>query len=83
MGISTHKIHINVGSIANIEDPNLYVGELLVNWEKSEKGKWVIAHALETPIWHTVYSATKVTYDCKVSALLEEVDYLYFKLQWP
>lgn len=39
-------------SIGDVEDPELYAAVPLYEWEKSEKGQWVINNAIEPPTYH-------------------------------
>ena len=39
-------------SMGDVEDPDLYAAQPLMEWEQSEQGQWVIKNAHETPTWH-------------------------------
>ena len=38
-------------TMGDVEDPDLYAAQPLIEWENSEKGQWVMANAVETPSW--------------------------------
>jgi hypothetical protein len=38
--------------MGDVEDPDLYAAQPLIEWEKSEQGQWVMENAIETPSWH-------------------------------
>jgi len=37
--------------IGDVEDPDLYAAEPMIQFEKSPKGIWVLEHALDIPVW--------------------------------
>ena len=45
------------------DDPDLVVAEPLIEWERSDKGQWVMRNAADVPTWHRV--ADIVTYGYK------------------
>lgn len=66
-----------------IEDPVVYAAEPLIEWEKSEVGKWVLNHSITVPVWH--YSKSDIDqlgYKFYITAELEEADAVFFKLKY-
>ena len=47
-----HKVVVHKFSMGDVEDPDLYAAQPLWEWQESEQGKFVMEHAIETPIWH-------------------------------
>jgi hypothetical protein len=47
-----HKIVVHKFSMGDVEDPDLYAAEPLLQWQNSPAGEYVMKHAIETPIWH-------------------------------
>lgn len=47
-----HKVVVHKFSMGDVEDPDLYAAQPLWEWQESEQGKFVMEHAVETPIWH-------------------------------
>jgi hypothetical protein len=47
-----HKVVVHKFSMGDVEDPDLYAAQPLWEWQESEAGKFVMEHAIETPIWH-------------------------------
>jgi hypothetical protein len=37
--------------MGDVEDPDLYAASPLYEWQQSEVGTWVMAHAVEPPCW--------------------------------
>jgi hypothetical protein len=46
------QVVVHKFTIGEVDDPDLYAGQPLWEWENSEAGQWVKQHAIETPIWH-------------------------------
>jgi hypothetical protein len=68
--------------MGDVEDPDLYAAQPLWEFEKSEKGQWVMEHALESPIWQRQIDHMTFGYRYKVAARLTEKDITYFLLRW-
>ena len=47
-----HKVVVHRFRMGDVEDPDLYAAQPLYEWQESEQGKFVMEHALGTPIWH-------------------------------
>jgi len=47
-----HKVVVHKFSMGDVEDPDLYASQPLWEWQESKAGKFVMEHAIETPIWH-------------------------------
>jgi hypothetical protein len=74
------KVHeFNMG---DVEDPDLYASQPLWEWQQTDAGQWVMAHAVETPFWHRVVNPYTFGWTYHVVARLEEKDQLYWKLKW-
>jgi hypothetical protein len=46
-----HRIVVHAFSVGDAEDPDIYAAQPLWEWQESEKGKWVMKHAVEKPTW--------------------------------
>jgi hypothetical protein len=46
-----HKIVVHTFKVGDAEDPDIYAAQPLWEWEKSDKGQWVMEHAIEPPVW--------------------------------
>jgi hypothetical protein len=54
----------------------------LTDWEHSEAGAWVIAHAVETPWWTQHLDISNYSYRFSIIARLSEPDQTFFKLKY-
>jgi hypothetical protein len=74
------KVHeFNMG---DVEDPDLYAAEPLWNWQQTEAGQWVMAHAVETPFWHRTVDPASYGHKYYIIARLSEQDQTYWTLKW-
>jgi hypothetical protein len=78
--ISDVKVHeFNMG---DVEDPDLYAAQPIMDWQESESGKWVMEHAVETPFWHRIVNPYTFGYTYYIIARLKEQDQTYWALKW-
>jgi len=76
------KLVVHRFTVGDVEDPDLYAGEPLIKWEKSEAGRWVMEHAVVTPIWYKYVDMNTWGYSYKIVAELHEEDATFFKLKY-
>ena len=80
-----HEIHnavVHTFSMGDVDDPILYAAQPLIEWQNSEPGKWIMEHAIETPMWHRQQDAMNWGHTFAVTAKLKAKDYSYFLLKW-
>jgi hypothetical protein len=80
-----HKIHnvvVHRFSMGDVEDPDLYAGQPIIEWQRSEKGAWVMEHAVESPIWHRMVDHASFGYSYVIRAKLKDIDYTFYQLKW-
>ena len=68
--------------LGDVDDPDLYAGEPLWNWQKSEAGQWIMSHAVEEPYWIRHMDHMSFRYRYKVMARLSDQDQVFWKLKW-
>ena len=68
--------------MGDVEDPDLYAAQPLYDWQQSEAGAWVMAHAVEPPFWTLLADIQSYGYRYYIVARLKEQDQTYFKLRW-
>lgn len=77
-----HNAVVHTFTMGDVEDPILYAAEPLINWQNSDSGKWVMEHAVETPMWHRQQDIMQWGYKFAVTAKLKAKDYSFFLLKW-
>jgi hypothetical protein len=74
------KVHeFNMG---DVEDPDLYAAQPIMEWQQSEAGQWIMAHAVETPFWHRTVDPASYGHKYYIIARLSEQDQTYWTLKW-
>jgi hypothetical protein len=73
---------VHCAFIGDCEDPYIYAGFALSEWQHTEKGSWVLEHALEQPVFHCTPNVSNYGYDAIVDARFNERDKTYFILRW-
>lgn len=77
-----YKVVVHRFIVSDTEDPDLLAAEPLWKWQKSEKGQWIMEHALEKPSWHKQIDANCWNYQYCVIAMLEKKKLSEFYLRW-
>jgi hypothetical protein len=77
-----HSVVVHKFLMGDVEDPILMAGEPLWKWQESEQGKWVMEHAVETPMWHRNVDHTTFGHAFAITAKLKAKDYSFFLLKW-
>ena len=58
-------------AVGDVEDPDLYAATPLIEWEKSERGQWIMDNAVETPSWHRMADPVSMGYRYEIRAKLQ------------
>lgn len=77
-----HHVVVHRFSVGDVEDPDLYAGEPLYQWERSEMGQYIMSKALETPEWRRQVNYSTHGYEYAIIAKLYDEDMTYFMLRW-
>ena len=68
--------------MGDVDDPEIYAAQPLYEWEKSEKGQWVMQHSLDQPTFYIRPDLQSYGHSVTVEAELTEEDATYFALKW-
>ena len=77
-----HKVIVHKFRMGDVEDPILYASQPMCEWEASEQGQWVMAHAVETPVWHQQPDMLTWGHQFIITAKLRGRDYTYWVMKW-
>lgn len=75
------KILFHQFNLGDVEDPQLYAAGPLLEWEKTEAGKWVMEHAHD-PTFQVCPDMERFGYKVTVTGSLEEQDEVYYRLKY-
>jgi hypothetical protein len=64
------------------QDFEIEVADPLFTWQSTEKGQWVLAHAIEPPIFHKSFDTKLFGTKVYIVARLTDQDLTFFKLKW-
>ena len=73
---------VHTFTVGDVEDPDIYAGEPIWQWQQSEAGQFIMEHAVETPFWHRHIDPYEYGYKFYIVARLTEQDQLYWALKW-
>jgi len=68
--------------MADVEDPYLYAGFPIAEWQETEKGRWVMENVIEEPVFHVVPSMHTLGYQVVISGHLTPQAEIYFTLKY-
>lgn len=68
--------------MSDVEDPDVWAGQSLWEWQQSEAGQWVIENAEEKPYWTRSLDHQTYGHIYKIMARLSEQNITYFKLKF-
>jgi hypothetical protein len=81
-GVTFSDVAVHAFTMGDVEDPDLYAAQPIMEWQQSEQGKWVMEHAVETPFWHRHVDPHSYGYKYYIIARLSEQDQTYWALKW-
>jgi hypothetical protein len=67
--------------LGDVEDPEIYAAGPILDWEKTDAGQWVMAHA-QDPTFHINTDYETYGYKVSITGKLEERDEVYFRLKY-
>lgn len=68
--------------VSDVEDPDLFAAEPMCQWEQSEAGKFIMTHAIETPMWIRHMNHDCYGYEYVIKADISPSDYTFYKLKF-
>lgn len=80
--IEVKEVTVHIFDLSDVDDPDLYAAQPIMEWQKSDSGKWVMEHAVDQPIWHRMVDHSTYGYKYKITARLKAKDYTYWALKW-
>ena len=65
-----HRVVVHRFQLGDVEDPDLYAAEPILDWEKSEAGMFVMEHAVDKPEWHRHLNTLTYGYEYAIIAMM-------------
>lgn len=80
--VEIHTVTVHEFNVNDSEDPDIYAAIPMIEWQDTEKGKWVIEHAMESPVWYRHIDPLTFGYKYHIRAKLKGPDYTFYALKW-
>jgi hypothetical protein len=77
-----HTVVVHRFNMGDVEDPDLYAAQPIYEWQESEAGKFVLEHAVETPIWQRQIDNVQYGWQYVIIAELEKKKLSEFYLRF-
>ena len=65
------EVVVHTFIMGDVEDPDLYAAQPLIDWQNSESGQWVMENAVESPMWHRQADPISFGYKYAITAKLK------------
>jgi len=76
-----HKVRVHAFNMGDVEDPEIYAGAAIWDWQQTEQGKFVMEHGRDhmyyTSVDHNTYG-----YKCVITCELESKKLSEYYLRW-
>ena len=69
-------------SVGDVDDPDVYAGQPIYDWQQSDAGKWIMENSIEKPSWHRHMDMNIYGYRYQIRAELTLEQLTYFKLKF-
>jgi hypothetical protein len=77
-----YDICVHQFRMGDVEDPDLWAGQNLYEWQQSPAGQWCMSNAVETPYWTRHMDVSTYGYLYKIMARFSEQNITYFNLKF-
>lgn len=77
-----HKVVVHRFRLSDVDDPEIYAAQPMYEWQQSDAGKFVMKHAIDTPVWLKHIDHTTYGYQFAIVAELEKKHLAEFYLRY-
>lgn len=75
------KIVVHKFNMSDVEDPDLWAAQTFYEFEKSEKGSWIMKNTVD-PTWNRYPDACNYGWQYTITAKMTEEQLTYYKLKY-
>lgn len=75
--VCVHEMHVG-----DVDDPDIYVGQHIWEWQQTEAGEFVMSYAVEKPYWVRATDHATYGHVYRIVARMSEQDKTYFTLKF-
>lgn len=69
-------------TVGDVEDPDVYVGQNIWEWQQTAAGEFVMENAVEKPYWIRHVDYTSYGHKYRIMARLSEHNETFWRLKW-
>lgn len=73
---------VKILNVGDVDDPDIYVGQYIWEWQESEAGKWIMDNSRPLPSWHRFADNTTYGYKYHIKAYLTPEQITYYELKY-
>lgn len=77
-----YNVKVYEFNVGDVDDPDIYAGQPIYEWQQTEMGKWVMANTVEPPMWHRLHDYSTYGYKYAITAKLLGKDHTFWQLKW-
>ena len=75
------QLMVHSFNMADVEDPDIYVASPIIDWQKTEVGKWVMEHGID-PSYNIQGDIGYGGYKVTITSKFTESDATFFSLKY-
>lgn len=75
------KVVVHKFNMSDVEDPDLWAAQMFVEFERSEKGSWVMKNTIE-PTWNRYIDENMYGWRYTITTTMTEEQLTYYKLKY-
>ena len=80
--IITSNYVVHQFMLSDVDDPDIYAGQPIYEWQQTEAGKWVMENAIQKPSWHRHLDISTYGYQYQIRADLTSEQITFFELKF-
>lgn len=80
--VITTEYIVHTFKVSDVDDPDIYAGQPIYEWEHTEAGKWVMNNAYDKPSWHRQIDYNMYGYQYQIRAHLTPEQITFFELKF-
>ncbi len=77
-----HRVTVHEFTLGDVDDVEIYAAQPIREWQQTEKGRWVMDKAIESPSWYRNNDLSTWSQRFIITAKLKDRDYTFYQLKW-
>lgn len=80
--VRVRDVVVHEFKLGDVDDPDIYAGFQIHEWQSSESGQWVMGVTIKSPFWRRAHDLYDFSYRYQIVARLREPDEMFFRLKF-